>query len=423
MRDCLHWSAHGRDGRALPEHPGPNLRIVHRLYVLDVDRDEPGGADLPDPPGSHPMGRPGRVSGTLRLTGPSRVRSNGSCAEDGNDGSQAATTATPQLIMLPDGSSGGAGAGPRRRDGSIAGRTGSVSTSCSWRSGPASGRAPFRPGSWLDRRPRASAGGRGHGGAPMTGPTKTEHHGLVRRAYQVMRLPPPIDDPLFSSRAQAACYLGAWGLDRHPPHLLAPHRHRPVDLRGGHHRRFAPLLRRDRPAHRNGDRCAPPAPALPRQHHPAPGHGVVAGPLGPCRPADLAAGTAASRLARAPPPHQHPPATRTRPMTPAPAARQRWNTPRRPQVTGEGQPDAHTDPSREPALDPAPAADVISCSTILDRAEIQLRDGSWAGAQVTGQRQDAGGRLRMLLWWYASPVAGGRAGWCLYDANHVWRLG
>ena len=109
-------------------------------------------------------------------------------------------------------------------------------------------------------------------------------------------------------------------------------------------------------------------------------------------------------------------------MTPAPAARQRWNTPRRPQVTGEGQPDAHTDPSREPALDPAPAADVISCSTILDRAEIHLRDGSWAGAQVTGQRQDAGGRLRMLLWWYANPVAGGRAGWFLYDANHVWRL-
>ena len=108
-RDCLHWSAHGRDGRALPEHPGPNLRIVHRLYVLDVDRDEPGGADLPDPAASHPMGRPGRVSGTLRLTGPSRVWSNGSCAEDGNDGSQAATTATPQLIMLPDGFSGGLG--------------------------------------------------------------------------------------------------------------------------------------------------------------------------------------------------------------------------------------------------------------------------------------------------------------------------
>jgi hypothetical protein len=46
----------------------------------------------------------------------------------------------------------------------------------------------------------------------MTGPAKTEHHGPVRRVYKVVRLPPPIDDPLFSSRAQAASYLGAWGL-------------------------------------------------------------------------------------------------------------------------------------------------------------------------------------------------------------------
>jgi hypothetical protein len=28
----------------------------------------------------------------------------------------------------------------------------------------------------------------------------------------IVRLPPPVDDPLFSSRAQAASYLGAWGL-------------------------------------------------------------------------------------------------------------------------------------------------------------------------------------------------------------------
>ena len=46
----------------------------------------------------------------------------------------------------------------------------------------------------------------------MTGPTKTEHDGLVRRAYGAVRFPPPVDDPLFSTRAQAASYLGAWGL-------------------------------------------------------------------------------------------------------------------------------------------------------------------------------------------------------------------
>ena len=74
---------------------------------------------------------------------------------------------------------------------------------------------------------------------------------------------------------------------------------------------------------------------------------------------------------------------------PAASARgpRRWNTPQRPPVTGEGQHDVHTDPSREPALDPAPPADVSSCSTILGRAEIQLRDGSWAGAQAIGQRR------------------------------------
>ena len=72
------------------------------------------------------------------------------------------------------------------------------------------------------------------------------------------------------------------GTHRHPPHPLAPHRHRPLDLRGARHRRFAPLLRRDLPADRDGHRCPPPAPALPRQHHPAPGHGVVARPLGLC---------------------------------------------------------------------------------------------------------------------------------------------
>ena len=52
----------------------------------------------------------------------------------------------------------------------------------------------------------------GHDGTAMTGPAKTGRHGLVRRVYTVVRFPPPVDDPLFSSRAQAASYLGAWGL-------------------------------------------------------------------------------------------------------------------------------------------------------------------------------------------------------------------
>ena len=46
----------------------------------------------------------------------------------------------------------------------------------------------------------------------MTDPAKTERHGLIRRVYGVVRLPPPVDDPLFPSRAQAASYLGGWGL-------------------------------------------------------------------------------------------------------------------------------------------------------------------------------------------------------------------
>jgi hypothetical protein len=46
----------------------------------------------------------------------------------------------------------------------------------------------------------------------VTGPAKTARHGPVRRVYKLVRLPPPVDDPLFSSRAQAASYLGAWGL-------------------------------------------------------------------------------------------------------------------------------------------------------------------------------------------------------------------
>jgi len=46
----------------------------------------------------------------------------------------------------------------------------------------------------------------------MTGPAKTERHGLVHRVHGAMRFPPPVDDPLISSRRQAATYLGAWGL-------------------------------------------------------------------------------------------------------------------------------------------------------------------------------------------------------------------
>jgi len=46
----------------------------------------------------------------------------------------------------------------------------------------------------------------------MTGPAKTGRHGLVRRAHGVVRLPPPVDDPLISTRAQAVSYLGAGGL-------------------------------------------------------------------------------------------------------------------------------------------------------------------------------------------------------------------
>jgi hypothetical protein len=46
----------------------------------------------------------------------------------------------------------------------------------------------------------------------MTGPPKTDHDGLARRAYRAVRFPPPVNDPLFSTSAQAASYLGAWGL-------------------------------------------------------------------------------------------------------------------------------------------------------------------------------------------------------------------
>lgn len=46
----------------------------------------------------------------------------------------------------------------------------------------------------------------------MTGLTKPGHHGILRRTYGVVRFPPPVGAPIFSSRAQGAAYLGAWGL-------------------------------------------------------------------------------------------------------------------------------------------------------------------------------------------------------------------
>lgn len=50
------------------------------------------------------------------------------------------------------------------------------------------------------------------GHSQMAGHTNTGHHGLVRRIYRVVRFPPPIGERLFSTRAQAASYLGAWAL-------------------------------------------------------------------------------------------------------------------------------------------------------------------------------------------------------------------
>ena len=46
----------------------------------------------------------------------------------------------------------------------------------------------------------------------MTGPAETARHGRVRHVFEAIRFPPPVEDPLFSSRAQGASYLGVWGL-------------------------------------------------------------------------------------------------------------------------------------------------------------------------------------------------------------------
>ncbi|HEX9356310.1 MAG TPA: hypothetical protein VF933_21145 [Streptosporangiaceae bacterium] len=76
-----------------------------------------------------------------------------------------------------------------------------------------------------------------------------------------------------------------------------------------------------------------------------------------------------------------------------------------------------SDPAREPTLERAMPADAVPGSTIPEdtEAEILLQDGTWAWAQVTGQRKDRHGRWCVGLRWYASPAVGGREGWYLYD--------
>ena len=82
-----------------------------------------------------------------------------------------------------------------------------------------------------------------------------------------------------------------------------------------------------------------------------------------------------------------------------------------------------SDPAREPALERAMPADAVPGSTIPEdtEAEILLQDGTWAWAQVTGQRKDRHGRWCVGLRWYASPAVGGREGWYLYDPGLIRR--
>jgi hypothetical protein len=84
---------------------------------------------------------------------------------------------------------------------------------------------------------------------------------------------------------------------------------------------------------------------------------------------------------------------------------------------------AAADPAREPALERAMPADAVPGSTIPEdtEAEILLQDGTWAWAQVTGQRKDRHGRWCVGLRWYASPAVGGREGWYLYDPAFIRR--
>ena len=52
-------------------------------------------------------------------------------------------------------------------------------------------------------------------------------------------------------------------------------------------------------------------------------------------------------------------------------------------------------PAREPAPGPAPPADAVPASTVLQDdmdAQILLQDGTWDWTEVTGQQQNARGR-------------------------------
>ena len=82
-----------------------------------------------------------------------------------------------------------------------------------------------------------------------------------------------------------------------------------------------------------------------------------------------------------------------------------------------------SDPAREPVLERAMPADAVPGSTIPEdtEAEVLLQDGTWAWAQVTGQRKDRHGRWCVGLRWYASPAVGGREGWYLYDPRLIRR--
>ena len=84
---------------------------------------------------------------------------------------------------------------------------------------------------------------------------------------------------------------------------------------------------------------------------------------------------------------------------------------------------AASDSAREPTLERAMPADAVPGSTIPEdsEAEILLQDGTWAWAQVTGQRKDRHGRWCVGLRWYASPAVGGREGWYLYDPAFIRR--
>lgn len=109
----------------------------------------------------------------------------------------------------------------------------------------------------------------------MTGPAKTERHGLVCRAYGVVRLPPPVDDPPFFWPGTGRLLLGAWG-------LTATHLTRWLLIAIGLLTSEVLVL----------------------------GVSLLSFAATSC----LAAGTAASRLARAPPPDEPNPATRTGPL-------------------------------------------------------------------------------------------------------------